>query len=303
MIRCAIVEQKEVKPKRISRAHDGEIDVRFSFEGSIDFENALGKAIRHLYGKEGDASTGGIVNLLIIRAHGVEKTGTDLVAGNDETINFQLFREYFKHLPENLVIYLHVCWGAFPAAAAMVSGTMNKGTTGVPIVVGPMVEVSVKHSNEFLMKLRRTLSKGISLDSIRALADNYNGNQGYRDCYGVDLIIGIHQPDGAFYPSDADNQLAAPVYPKEYCELLHFRPLNGLANVHCVLKSQKTQIEYITTTAELPGLGESNINLAKFAVARYEKSVISSRYQIVEESSDRAEYPRIVLNYPKLLKP
>lgn len=237
--------------------------------------------------------------MLVIRAHGLPMTGTELDAGNEETINLDLFREYFNLLPENLVIYLDVCWGAFPAALSMVSGVANKGLTGIPIVVGPLVGVLVKHSREFLVDLRRTLLNGISLDKILALADSYNDNKRYRGCYRVDFIFGIHQPDQKFYPQDALNQLAAPVRSKEFFTILSFRSVNGLANVHCVLRSQKTQIEYVTSIANLPIPGELNINLSEFDPVPYIQRVVRSKYQIVDDSDERSGYPMIVLNYPK----
>ncbi|MDZ5634250.1 MULTISPECIES: hypothetical protein [unclassified Janthinobacterium] len=303
MIRCAIVEQKDFEPKGRPRKTSDEMNARFSFEGSAQFGPALTQAVRHLFGKEAHDSAENVVNLLVIRAHGEERTGTELIAGNGERISLDLFRDHFKTLPENLVIYLDVCWGAFPAAASMVGGIVSKGQTGVPIVVGPLVAVRVDHSEKILAELRRTLENGVSLIAIRALAHTYNDNQRYRDCYGVDFIIGIHQPDGTFYPPDAMNQLAAPVQAKEFFVIESFRSHNGLANVHCVLRSQKNQIEYITSTACLLIPGELNISLSEFDTIPYMQRVVGSKYQIVDESPERMGYRVIVLNNPKFEKP
>lgn len=303
MIRCAIVEQKEFELKGRPRKTRDEMSARFSFEGNFQFGSALTQAVRHLFWEKTHDSDENVVNLLVIRAHGKERTGTELIAGNDESINLYSFREHFKILPENLVVYLDVCWGGFPAAASIVGGIASKGLTGVPIVVGPLVEVRVDHSEKFLSELRKILSKGISLDDIRTLAGNYNENQRYRDCYGVDFIIGIHQPDGTFYPTDAMNQLAAPVQAKEFFVIESFRSHNGLVNVHCVLRSQKNQIEYVTSTACLPFPGEFNINLSNFDTTPYMQRVVGSKYQIVDDSPERMGYRMIVLNNPKFEKP
>lgn len=303
MIRCAIVEQKEFELKSRPRKTSDEMNVRFSFDGSAQFGWALTQAVFHLFGEKAPDSAENVVNLLVIRAHGKARTGTELIAGNDESINLDLFRDYFKTLPENLVVYLDVCWGAFPAAASIVSGITSKGLTGIPIVIGPLVAVRVDHSEKILAKLRKTLSNGVSLDDIRAFADTYNDNQRYRDCYGVDFIIGIHQPDGAFYPPDAMNQLAAPVEAKEFFVIEFFRSHNGLVNVHCVLRSEKNQIEYVTPTACLPIPGELNINLSKFDTAPYMQRVVGSKYQIIDESPERMGYQMIILTNPKFEKP
>ena len=303
MIQCAIVEQKEFEPRDPPSKIRDEMNARFSFEGSAEFGPALSEAVRHLFRKEAHDLGEGVVNLLIIRAHGKERTGTELIAGNDESINLDLFRDHFKTLPENLVIYLDVCWGAFPAAASMGGGIVSKGQTGRPIVVGPLVEVRVDHSKKILADIRRRLSNGISLDDMRALAHTYNDNQRYRDCYGVDFIIGIHQPDGTFYPSDAVNQLAAPVQTKEFFVIESFRSHNGLANVHCILRSEKTQIEYLTQTAYLPIPGELNIELSDFDPTPYMQRVVGSKYQVVDKSPTRMGYRMIVLNNPKFEKP
>lgn len=300
MIKCAIIEQTLEKIDcGSSMTENVEPDKRFSFEGASQFSSELTKAIQYLICNEGEQSEDSLVRLLVISAHGLEKTVTELDAGLDESINFDMLRKYFYVLPKNLVIYLHVCWGAFPAAAAMTSGAY-----GVPVVVGPLVAIYKTDSEEFLAKLRKSLSNGISVDEIRQLVDATNSDCNNRSRYGIDDIFGMHLPDGGFHPEDARGKLAAPIEPREDFEICSFQLVNDLPNAHCVLRSkEKPDRVYLTPTSNIPFPVKGNIDLSKFDVNPYIGWKVSTRYQKVDESLKQLDYCSIVLVNPKIRKP
>lgn len=300
MIKCAIIEQKLEKIDcGSSMTESVEPDKRFAFEGAAQFSIELTKAIQHLIRNEGEQSDDNLVRLLVISAHGMEKTGTELDAGLDESVDFDMLREYFYVLPANLVIYLHVCWGTFPAAAAMTSGI-----SGVPIVVGPLVAIYKTNSEEFLAELRKSLSNGISVDEIRKIIDAWNSDRNNHSRYGTDHIFGMHLADGGFHPEDARGHLAAPIEPREDFEICSFQLVNDLPNAHCVLRSkERPDVEYLTPTSNIPFPGEGNIDLNKFDVNPYIGWKVSSRYQKVDETLKQLDYCSIVLVNPKIRKP
>ncbi len=97
---------------------------QYTFKGLQEFEVVLARAGQELL--RTDEQT----KLLIISAHGEPHTGVQICVGNGELLDFWDYREYFRPLPSNLIIYVNCCFGLYPSAAALQGDA-------IPLLVGP----------------------------------------------------------------------------------------------------------------------------------------------------------------------
>ncbi len=98
------------------------------------------------------------INLLIISAHGIDETGTNLWTQNN-SINLREYQDYFKILPAHLVIYMRSCKAAFPGAF----WSFYKKSNIKPILIGPIVSIYENDANDL---------QHIIIDTILINSDN-----------------------------------------------------------------------------------------------------------------------------------
>lgn len=110
------------------------------------FEDALND-LRIWFHKRIRESNAGDRHLVILSFHGEAGTGTRLeIRASNELIDMHYHRAPFEVVPANCVIFLSVCWGAFPGVLSAVQCDSNVDRT----VIGPRVSVKISH----LLKLQ-----------------------------------------------------------------------------------------------------------------------------------------------------
>jgi len=82
------------------------------------------------------------IHLLIISAHGVPYTGTNLEVSSGKSIDLSLYKEYFRVLPKDLVIYVSACWGGYPSVIQGICGNADNP----PILIAPLIPIE-QHQN------------------------------------------------------------------------------------------------------------------------------------------------------------
>lgn len=139
---------------------------RLPFTDLRTLEDALAKAFEAIAQTSSQTS-----HLLILSAHGVERTGTALSVGHMQ-IDPWMAAHCFKALPENVIVFLSACWGAYPGPV----GAIRRYPKNQPVIVGPVVQIN-KSQNE---KLLRSLVEAIETadgpvdDAVWRVAQDYN---------------------------------------------------------------------------------------------------------------------------------
>ncbi len=135
-------------------------------------------------------------NLLIISAHGLDDTGTNIHIENARDINLRLHSDYFQVLPNHLVIYLSMCKGAYPGPfMAFFQKSITK-----PIVISPVVSIYPAEANEFQHLLIDTLlqtsdNEGEILNLVKLF------NSQIQATYNHQYAIGMFLRSGEWYPA------------------------------------------------------------------------------------------------------
>lgn len=288
MVNYSILEQsligqnpKETARKGIPRTNN---EVLYhSFTDKRTFETGLTAAIQELFKVKPEAP-----KLLIISAHGIPRTGTLIDAGHFQLIDFWEFRNHFLVLPQNLVVYLSCCFGAYPSADAFQSG---QGTH--PIVIGPLVDITFQHANDFQNQLIAVLKRdATSTARIIDLANKFNHESRYRTQYQRRYVIGVLDQSKNRHPIEAaGSQLAAPVEQRHSFEIIGFSPPNFDSPYHCILRDVSGR-KYLALTGAVIGLSKELVSLVG--------KTISAKFQIVQVRED--DYISIELKQPRLMK-
>ncbi|MDB5875317.1 MAG: Uncharacterized protein JWQ07_4759 [Ramlibacter sp.] len=236
MISYALIEQNELSRSPTQRARRGILrsykNVHSgTFEGKFEFTIQLQAAMGQLF-REPEA----IQKMLIISAHGVPLTGTQLASRSGETQNEDLielwdYNDHFKVAPANLTVFLSSCWGAYREVARAIQHNAHP----CPVVVGPLVNVQFGHAQEMQACLLRALDGIHPQTDVELLAQQRDGlvrvrnalapaykrfnNRRFRSAYHQRHVLGIHFPDGNFYPKRGADMPAAAV--EEVRGILH----------------------------------------------------------------------------------
>jgi hypothetical protein len=210
MAACAIVERKDIAisktnlaSKAIPRQWVAECK---KFDNKKEFDRALLSAIQWLHRRADDE-----LKVLIISTHGIPLTGTELDVGSGENVKLWDYRNHFAVLPPNLVIYVSACFGLFPSSEYLQSDGQNR-----PYVLGPLVDITFAHANQFQQQLLQLLMTGAELASSEALHEllsRFNNDKNLRDMHygGRECLFAMWDKDGNFFPPESQgNQLAAP---------------------------------------------------------------------------------------------
>ncbi|HPC43034.1 MAG TPA: hypothetical protein PLD91_19115 [Spirochaetota bacterium] len=159
------------------------------FVDEKDFQSKLFKIVAHMLKSNHDN-----INLLIISAHGIGNTGTNLWTSNN-SINLRNYQEYFRVLPKHMVVYMRSCESAFPGTFwAFYEKSDNK-----PLLVGPIVPIGASDAN---------VLEEIIIETIRDSSDNENilhdkiiaHNSLLQNKYGKQYSIGMFFRSGIWYP-------------------------------------------------------------------------------------------------------
>lgn len=209
MTSCAIIEQANISKDTgllsTNAAGGHEVVFKATYASGKDFGCVLAAAIKKLHGLTIDQP-----KVLILSAHGIPLTGTNLAAANDEQINLWKYAEYFSCLPPNLVVYVSACFGLFPSAAVIQSDKRN-----IPYVIGPIVDIVFEHANNFQQDLLDAVGAGhLSRRTLFHLIRRRNKDIELRNLQygGRRWLFGMYDTSGYFFPRGAiGGQLAAPV--------------------------------------------------------------------------------------------
>lgn len=117
-------------------------------------------------------------HLLVLSAHGVDRTGTALRLQDSNLSAHLIPMGLLQVRPANLVVFLSACWGAFPAYVDYV----RIGGYHPPTVLGAIVAVHPRHANELQKRIVQSLCQHghdearlalLVRDANRALRDRY----------------------------------------------------------------------------------------------------------------------------------
>lgn len=277
MISCAIIEQSDLTANKRYLASKAVppnwIVYQATYANSDEFRRVLSCAIENLHRLDDQDP-----KILIISGHGIPRTGTDIESGDGTQIMFWDYKDYFRVLPPNLVIYLSACFGMYPSSSVLQSDDWNR-----PYVLGPLVDIKFEHANEFQQELLKIVeaSTGAQLnEGLRSLVQRFNDKKSVRDMQygGREWLFGMFDEDGNFFPSEfLGAQLAAPVEGKQFVvvrELIQREA--GATPVTCIVENDLGDLQHVSLT-ELAGL-----------VGRLE-DLVGTRFEVVYQkiSSDQ----------------
>lgn len=212
MTSCAIVEQAGISKRAgllsTTAVRGHEVVYHNTYASGEVFGRALATAIETLCSLAPEEP-----KVLILSAHGIPLTGTNLYTESDEQINLWRYAECFSRLPPNLVVYVSACFGAYPSAAAIQSGKRN-----IPYVVGPLVDIVFNYANKFQQELLDLVGAApLSRRKLFHLIHSRNKDTKRRNLEygGRRWLFGMYDTCGNFFPRGAiGGQLAAPVEEK-----------------------------------------------------------------------------------------
>lgn len=141
------------------------------------------------------SSNSDAINLLIISAHGLDETGTNIALEDGTSINLRYLSGFFKVLPNHLVIYLSICKGAYPGAFI----GFCQGYEPKPIVVSPVVSICPNDANDFQHMLIDTMTiKSDNEDEIFKQVVLFNSK--VKNSYSHDYTMGMFKRNGEWFP-------------------------------------------------------------------------------------------------------
>lgn len=196
-----------------------------NFSNSAEFSSTLMAGVRALVAIADDRH-----KLLVISAHGVPVTGTDLQASDEEAINLWDFADHFAALPNSTVVFLSACFGAYPSAEAIQQRS--------PLfVLGPLVDIMPGDANAFQEDLLNELAGDLSCRSLLRIVRRHNVVLG--KSYHDRSVFGLYDLAGHFFPRRAvGSQLAAAVSePMTYRVVSLIAGPNGTRTSRCQLES------------------------------------------------------------------
>jgi len=203
----AVVEQAAIALNKKQSAskqskHTHRLIHEVAYVDESDFGSAMERAIRAIFSLPDERP-----KALILSAHGIPLTGTNLEASSGKEINLWHYSNHFTALPANLVVYVSACFGGYPSMGAIQRGYHT------PYVVGPLVDIRFEHANEFQLALLDLMEdSGASRRTLYRLIRRFNSDDKLRaQCYGRRQLFGMHDVFGNFFPRSAIGQLAAPV--------------------------------------------------------------------------------------------
>ncbi len=213
--------------------------------------------------------------LLVISAHGVAVTGTELQASNDEAISLWDFPDHFAALPTSIVVFLSACFGAYPSAAAIQQRSQL-------FVLGPVVDIAPCDANAFQKHLLDVLEVELSCRSLFRLVHGYN--KALSKSYDNRFVFGFYDQAGHFFPRRAlGSQLAAKVELPMNFEVTSLIPaLCGVGTQRCQLKADDGALFHTGIAPLLPFA-----NKPKELVGM----LFRSRYQVMQHHAD---YPKVI---------
>jgi len=178
---------------RLSNGGDLQSHVKevVSFSDEKSFLSSILSIVGKMLSSNSDA-----INLLIISAHGLDETGTNIALEEDGTsINLRDHSDFFKVPPNHLVIYLSICKGAYPGAFAC----FCQGYEPKPIVVSPVVPICPNDANDFQHMLIDTMTiKSDNEDEIFKQIVLFNSK--VKNSYNHDYTMGIFKRNGEWVP-------------------------------------------------------------------------------------------------------
>ncbi|WP_437832441.1 hypothetical protein [Sorangium sp. So ce1153] len=192
-------------------------------------------------GRATDART----HLIIISAHGAKLTGTRLtLSGADESdqsaseIDLKLHEDYFRTLPVQCVIYLSVCWGAYPGPIGAICG--HSKTSSQHILIGPLVEIHWKHAVEAQNNIIDSILSGADIESkFIALIEKWN-NRWFTNY--VKPAMRVVTLDGKWIPEQGKAGLATEIYSAK-CEVVALQGGNEQNPTYAILHDDKSFLE------------------------------------------------------------
>jgi len=204
-----LLEQKSLSVQRKQTANVGLIAKArlLAFKAYRDepsFERGLREALGKLIAMDDESP-----KLMVVSAHGKPLTGTHLESDTGDVINWHFFESHFKVLPKHLIVFLSACFGAYPSSLAWQAKSDNK-----PILVGPMVNIQMKHANEFQDALLNAMCASADLESsIQAAVDHFNKR--HFQYYQERTVLRLIRSNGVCHPRMDGTQLAADGYDKK----------------------------------------------------------------------------------------
>lgn len=292
MMKAVFLEQKDVfdcqETAFKGTIKNSDIIYKGKFSGVNEFKKILLEGMTELF-KCADKD----IKLMVVSAHGVQLTATQLDAGNSEFIDWYFLNQYFEVVPKNLIIYLNVCFGLYPDSWQLQKDNINK-----PILIAPLVDIRVDHANQIQDELINCLSGDNNTESaILKLIDRYN-SPNYMSAYANRIIVGCLKKDGSIYPYGFEGQLCAPVYEPDIFKIVDlFTPgekeQSGFYQyTNCVL--ERNGEKYIATNSRLYDIAST--------ISQLKNSYIKIKYQIYKDCKDH-NYGRLeIINKPKLIR-
>lgn len=151
--------------------------------------------------------------VLVISAHGHKLSG-DLeipgqkVEGDEVSISLWQHANAFQRIPDQTVVHLSSCFGAYPNAIAIQSRPRS-----TPPIIGPLVNISFHDATTLHTDLLNYIDeRGIGDAELREFVDQQQQALSIHDPYRGRYVIGLIDCTGAQHPQGAvGSQLAANV--------------------------------------------------------------------------------------------
>jgi len=241
-----------------------------SFATRVQFVAGLRSCVEALVRERDDAP-----KLLVISAHGIPLTGTNLEATDLESIDLWLYADHFAALPSSIVVFLSACFGGYPSLLALQQRSHL-------CALGPLVDIEMRDANAFQRDLLDVLAKGGSERSLLRLV--LSRNRALRTKYDNRFVFGLCDRDGNQFPRRAPGtQLAAPVHGPTVFQIVELLADERGSVTRCRLEDEHENVFY----APIASLGQSAANSSGLIGMR-----VRSKYQTLEGQEIHLLNPR-----------
>lgn len=216
MTHYAIIEQYRIK-KSGSQSEIYDKDVtghacvyKRTYRLGEEFDKCIEEACAALSGVAKD-----LPKVLVISAHGHTLSGDLEIPGQEDEgdkvpISLWQHANSFQPIPDQTVVHLSSCFGAYPGAIAIQRAPHN-----APPIIAPLVNIKFDDATALHMALLNFINeRGIGDVGLREFVDQQQQALSIHDPYCGRYVVGLIDRTGTQHPQGAvGNQLAAEVEP------------------------------------------------------------------------------------------
>ncbi len=143
-------------------------------------------------------------NLLVISAHGREKSGTYLKMAKDVAMSPHEAGDTFSIRPPALMVLVSACWGGYPSVIEMLRG---RGDSEHSLIVAPVVSVEAPDINAVQAEIISAMVQEDDVDN--AVEDVVRRHDKRLRPKYAEAVLRVIRRDGTMNPSEGEGGLAA----------------------------------------------------------------------------------------------